>query len=281
MSRLQATIGALGGLAATHELYALGFSRRVLANAVRSGELRRARQGWYSLPGLHPELFQAARVGGLATCLSAARYWGLWIPSDDSRPHVAVHRGACQLRDPTNHRRRLEIGRQVIHWSDDLDVTSHFEDSRVVRRPEDALLDAVKCQGVEAAFVLIESALQKRVLRPAALAALLCRLDAGARVQLCSASGKSGSGLESLFVFRIRRVGVNVRQQVWIGRDRVDIVIGERVVVELDSREFHDPDADSRRDARLLARGYWVLRFRYRQIMFDWPSVEAAVLAAI
>src|SRR5690349_4927921 len=155
MSRLEAAGRALSGLGATSELYILGFGPRVLAGAVSGGELRRARQGWYSHPGLHPELFQAARVGGLATCLSAARYWGLWIPTDDARPHVAVHRGACQLRDPNDHRRRLEAGRQVIHWSDDLDVSSHSEDSRLLRTPADVLVDAVRCQGVEAAYVLL------------------------------------------------------------------------------------------------------------------------------
>lgn len=281
MSKLQAAVRALGGLAATHELYALGHGRRALTNAMRSGEIRRARQGWYSCSDLHPELFQAARVGGLATCLSAARYWGLWIRSPDTLPHIAVHRGACQLRDPSDHRRRLQVGHQVIHWSDDLDVTSHAEGSRLLRSPADALFDAIRCQGVEDAFVLIESALHKGVLGRAAFNLLLKQLDAGSRFQLSSAGELSGSGLESLFIFRIRRVGINVRQQVKIGRDRVDVVIGDRLVVELDSREFHDPDSDSRRDARLLALGYLVLRFRYRQIMYEWATVEAAVLAAL
>jgi very-short-patch-repair endonuclease len=281
MSRLQSAVGGLGGLAATHELYALGFGRRAIANAVRSGELRRARQGWYAHPDLHSELFKSARVGGLATCLSAARYWALWIPEDDHLLHVAVHRAACQLRDPANPKRRLEPGPQIIHWTDERDVTAHSEDSRLLRSPVDALVDAVKCQGIETGFVLVESALRKGVLSRLSLAALLCQLDAGARLQLSAAGVLSDSGLESLFVFRMRRVGVSVRQQVWIGRDRVDVLIGDRLVVELDSREFHDADADSRRDARLLALGYQVIRVRYRQIMFDWSSVQAAILAAL
>lgn len=246
-----------------------------------SGELRRARQGWYACPDLHPELFRAARVGGLATCLSAARYWGLWIPFDDMQPHVGVHRNACQLRDSVDPLRRLDSGKQVVHWSDELDVTAHSHDSRVLRSPEDALFDAVECQGVEDAFVLVESALHKRLLTRAGFERLLPRLDAGSRAQLGSADCLSGSGIESYFVFRMRRLGVRLRQQVQIGPDRVDIVIGDRLVVELDSKEFHDLDADSRRDARLLTLGYQVIRFRYRQIMFDWPSVQAAILAAL
>ena len=78
----------------------------------------------------------------------------------------------------------------------------------------------------------------------------------------------------------MRRLGIRVRQQVQIGPDRVDVVIGDRLVIELDSREFHEREKDYARDARLGARGYRVLRFTYHQVMNDWPSVERAVLAA-
>ena len=66
---------------------------------------------------------------------------------------------------------------------------------------------------------------------------------------------------------------------------RVDLVIGERLVVEVDGREHHsDPSAFERdriRDARLTALGYRVLHFSYSQVMHNWPAVEAAILAAV
>ncbi|PPL15982.1 DNA/RNA helicase, partial [Microterricola pindariensis] len=34
-------------------------------------------------------------------------------------------------------------------------------------------------------------------------------------------------------------------------------------------------------DRRLVLRGYTVLRFDYKQILFDWPTVEAQILAAM
>jgi very-short-patch-repair endonuclease len=65
----------------------------------------------------------------------------------------------------------------------------------------------------------------------------------------------------------------------------VDFVIGERLVIEVDGAEYHtDPvrfEADRRRDALLSARGYRVLRFSYRLVIDDWPTVETAVLAAV
>jgi very-short-patch-repair endonuclease len=271
----------LGGLAATHELYAAGATRRTLAKATESGELRRVRQGWYCEPELSPSLFACARIGGVATCLTAAQHWGLWLPVQPDALHVAVHSGACQLRDPGDHHRRLSGGDQVVHWTDPTDVTGHAKASRLIHRPVDAIRDLIRCQDVETVFVIVESALTKRVLTRHELESLLWQSDAAARIPLWSANRHSGSGIESLFVFRIRRRGVVVRQQVQIGPDRVDCLIGDDLIVELDSREFHDPATDSIRDARLFARGYRVIRIRYAQVMYNWPSVEAAIFGAL
>lgn len=76
-----------------------------------------------------------------------------------------------------------------------------------------------------------------------------------------------------------------MHSQVWVAPGiRVDLMIGERLIVEVDGREHHsDPVAFERdrvRDARLSALGYRVLRFSYNQVMFDWPLVEASILAA-
>lgn len=84
-----------------------------------------------------------------------------------------------------------------------------------------------------------------------------------------------------MFKFRSGAFGVRVRQQVQIGPDRVDFVLGERLVVEIDSVAHHDPTEDTKRDARLSVRGYRVLRFMYSQIVNDWEGVVAAIMAAI
>jgi len=76
-----------------------------------------------------------------------------------------------------------------------------------------------------------------------------------------------------------------VRQQVWLDRHPVDVLIGERLVVQIDGFEHHG-DARRRRkdirgDARLVLLGYTALRFDYQQVMFDWPDVEASILGAV
>jgi very-short-patch-repair endonuclease len=63
------------------------------------------------------------------------------------------------------------------------------------------------------------------------------------------------------------------------------MVIEGCVVVETDGRQNHEGSAeqarDYDRDMRLAARGYIVLRFNYRQVMFHRDEVMAAVLGAL
>ncbi|WP_181408472.1 endonuclease domain-containing protein [Schumannella sp. 10F1B-5-1] len=128
---------------------------------------------------------------------------------------------------------------------------------------------------------MVESALEKKVLRQRELDQLTRHLPDHLRALLSRATPLAGSGTETLFVRRASRLGIRIRQQVWVGPDRVDAVLGDRLVVEIDSREFHERERDADRDARLIAAGYRILRFTYRQVMHDWASVEAALRSAL
>ncbi|WP_251444597.1 DUF559 domain-containing protein [Microbacterium sp. USTB-Y] len=83
----------------------------------------------------------------------------------------------------------------------------------------------------------------------------------------------------------MRQIGVRVRQQVWIDGHPVDILIGDRLIVQLDGFEHHRTAADRRRDiradARLAVRGYTVLRFDYAQVLFEKAFVQESVRAAM
>ena len=98
-------------------------------------------------------------------------------------------------------------------------------------------------------------------------------------------SSLSDSGLETRFVDGMRQTGVAVRQQVWIDGHPVDGLIGVSLVVQIDGFAHHSSAADRRRDlaadARLVVRGYVVLRFDYQQILFDWEHVRDTILTAI
>jgi very-short-patch-repair endonuclease len=69
------------------------------------------------------------------------------------------------------------------------------------------------------------------------------------------------------------------------GVGRVDLLIGERLVLELDGAEWHTGidaiERDRRRDRELVARGYLVMRVTYRQLLERWDEVEAQILRLV
>lgn len=142
----------------------------------------------------------------------------------------------------------------------------------------DALDDYARCAPLEHRAAAVDSALRLglvSVQHPTAQA-----LGSLGVVGVCE------SGTETAFWLRMRRHRLPVTRQVRVpGVGRVDFLIGERLVIEVDGRTFHDREStfeeDRQRDAQLSTLGYRVLRFSYRQVFEQWQLVEAAVLAAV
>ncbi|MET0589922.1 MAG: DUF559 domain-containing protein, partial [Naasia sp.] len=202
----------------------------------------------------------------------------LWVPDGDPRLHVAVEPDACQLREPGSYRRRLSDPSVEVHWTG-RDETS----SRVVVPPATALRQIAACQPPDVLHVVAESALNRGRVSSAQWEAIESTLPLLVRRRLGPVTGLSGSGIESMFVARVRALGIEIRQQVKLpGVGYVDVVIGDRLIVELDGERFHrDAARDRHRDAVSSALGYRVLRFLANQVVHDWPIVEAAVIAAL
>ncbi|UNK69558.1 DUF559 domain-containing protein [Microbacterium sp. H1-D42] len=95
----------------------------------------------------------------------------------------------------------------------------------------------------------------------------------------------SDAGTETRFAQIMRSRGVQIRQQARLDGHRVDALIGERLVVQIDGYQFQssakDRRPDIRGDARLVLQRYTVLRFDYQQIMHDPDYVRETVLRAI
>jgi very-short-patch-repair endonuclease len=279
MSLLQKHIHSLGDLAATHELYALGFGRARLRRAFAAGEIVRVRKGWYANTDLHPELRQAACVGGRLAAVSAARHHGLWIPDVPSRLQVQVQPQACQLRTRSDFRRRLTADaheRVDVLW-EPFDAGS----SRVLVAPSQCLRQLLRRESAEFGFIVAESARYAGLVSRFEWEELRLSLPYRTQAETSQVDENSESGSESAFKFRMLKHYLPMRQQMWIGQDRVDFLIGERLVVEIDSRAHHDPVADCARDARLSIRHHRVLRFYYEHVFGAWDLVEDAVLAAV
>ena len=271
-----------GGLAATFELYEDGHTRRGLASAVHSGSIVRVRQGWFALNGTHPILLEAVRVGGRLTGLSALELQGFWsYPTDDL--HVAVHPHDARLRTRLDKTRRLADSPEpatCVHWRE------HAAGSRFMLAPVECLADVIACQTPDVVTAVADSVLFKRP----RLVAEWNELVAGAaqchRSYLAAVDGVCESGTESIFWFRTKKFGLTIARQVHIpGIGRVDFRVGPKLIIEVDGAAYHtDPVAfhrDRHRDAVLSALGYRVLRFSYRQVLYAWPEVEAALVGAM
>jgi very-short-patch-repair endonuclease len=220
-------------------------------------------------------------VGGRLACVSAAAHHGLWVPDTWTTLHVSVPVTAARLRIPTSHKQRLAENPDVdtrIHW----DGPSRYGD-RVAVPIETALIQAFRCVGSDAGFVLMESALHLGALDVVGRSNVLSALSESSHRAAALATGDSESGIESLIKLLLLRLGIPFRQQaVFDEIGRVDFLVGDRLVIEVDGRAFHsDAYKDRRRDALLSIAGRRVLRFLYAQIVYEAPIVEAAVVAAL
>ncbi|GLI25813.1 hypothetical protein ARHIZOSPH14_00550 [Agromyces rhizosphaerae] len=267
---MQRTCRDLGGVARTAELAAAGVGRRDLARAVDEGAVVRLRQGIYAVPDLAPDAAEAVRHGGALGCLSAARALGLWVLTDDDRLHVSMA--------PTGRSREHSDCACVVHWTGG--------GLRPVASIVDVLRQVLACAGPEEFFVCLESAMRLKRIDADGVARLREHVPAWARPLIDDARWDADSGLESLLRFRLRLFRLRIRSQVAIPTvGRVDHVIGDRLILEADGRENHDGESnrhrDLVRDAAAAALGFDTLRFDYAQIVHDWPSVRAAILAKV
>jgi very-short-patch-repair endonuclease len=149
----------------------------------------------------------------------------------------------------------------------------------------ECLVQVFRCQQAEIAFVILESALRLGRLDAKGQQLLASRLPSH-RELILAAGPLADSGTESLFCYRMARIGIRMQSQVEIpGVGRVDFLIGDRLVIEIDSETHHGERAkrlrDLRRDATLAGLGYIYLRFDYQMIIQEWELVASTVFAVM
>jgi len=257
-----------GGIARVATLRAAGVSAHSLRRARETGTVRGVRRGWVVLPDADPQIVGAIERGVLLGCVTAAERHGLWVPKPGEL-HVIAPPHAGRIATPS---------RVVVHWS-----------RPVVPRPPDATVDdltntlavVAQCQPFETALVIWESAMNKGLVDPARLGAL--DLPASARAVVDRARPFADSGLETIFLHRLRWMRLPMLPQVWIIDRPVDLLIGERLVIQIDGGTHVGAQRtrDIAFDAQLVLRGYTVLRFGYEQVMERWPEVQAIIMEAV
>ncbi|BDZ38935.1 endonuclease domain-containing protein [Microbacterium suwonense] len=267
----QLLIDRLGGVAPGTSLQEFGVSRMRLTKSVRAGDIQRLRPGVFATNVAHPSEREAALHGGPLTCSSALQRHGVWVMAGDGPPHVWVGRRG---------RAHPHAGcRCISHY---FRGASTFGKVDVVT----ALIHLHRCEGEESFFASMESALRLRLISDASRRRIRAALPQHARWLVDLARTDADSGLESLLRLRMHQLGIRLDTQIVIdGVGRVDFVIGGRLIIEVDGKENHDGRSnrhkDLARDAAASAAGYETLRFDYAQIVYDWPVVQSAILAAL
>lgn len=248
-----------------------GYSLAVRRTAVRDATVTRIRRDWLATEAAPEDLRTAATSGGRLACISVARRRGWWIPEGtDDRVHVAMN-----PHGPSPDKT------VVAHWSARIAPPAGYG---LVESVEDDMAHIASCLPPSDARVLWESAIRVESLSLDAVRRVEWRSMA-ARECADAVTGLSDSGLETIPVVRLSRWGIPIRQQIVLSGRPVDLLIGERLVVQIDGFEHHSTSAqrtkDVALDAELVLRGYTVLRFTYAQVVHDWDSVERTIARAI
>lgn len=261
-------VAELGGVVRAQRLKALGIGRRKLDRSLASGELIRIRRGWVATPDADPALIAAARAGVVVTCVSQAARFGLWVHESPKTFHVGVG----------PHSAGAQTDRAHVHWSRPL-----------IPRDPDALVDPIEnvlalvadCEPFERALATWESALNQKLVTLAGLAEYPWK--PAAREVLAQANPFADAGTETYLRSRLQWLGLRIVIQAWIAGHRVDALIGDRLVLQVDGKHHvgAQRSEDIRHDAELRLRGYHVIRISYQQLMHDWPGVQDLIMRAV
>lgn len=218
--------------------------------------------------GSHPEVVEAARLGGRLDCVSLLQTLG-----------VFVHRqSGLHVQQDAHASRRPPAPKDVrYHWRSS--AASH--ESAVADLVE-ALVQAVRCQTPRSAVATLDSAWHLCLVDEGGITDVFARLPRRFSVLRGLLDRRSESGIESLVRLLLRSIGCHVELQVPIdGVGRVDLLVDGWLVVECDSERFHSDwralKSDRRRDLAALERGFVPVRLLAEDVLFHHDRVRASL----
>ena len=278
-----------GGALPVAALRRSGLDGAPIRAGLRAGRLISVRRGWYAIPDAPADVIRAVRVGGVLTAASAARLRNLWM-LDDPLLHVRVPSSASGLRSPDDATVALDRSAHGVCVHYRTAAASPAAAAAPGDRPASdglarSIAEMFRCAGTVPAMIALESALNRRELPIHAIESVRRLVPSWAHRPLRLATPDSDSGLETIARLLFHRLRVRVRTQVLVpGVRHVDLLIGDRLVIELDGRAFHsgeDFERDRRQDLELALRGYLVIRLSYRMVVHDWDATHRAVLEVV
>lgn len=277
-------VAAAGGVCPVAKLRVSGVSREHIAEAIASRRVSRVRRGWIATPGANPEAVRAVRVGGFATAATVVRMHGIPVPDDDLL-HVRVARGASRLRAPD----LASSGLRALDRDHDRVCLHHRSDPVAVAAVDPlplALAELLNCASPETAITVLDAALSSGRLSMPELDEVRALSAPSRHRTIESSDAGSESIIETKVRMLLRSRRIRFRSQAPIADvGRVDLLVGDRLVIEVDGSRFHAGDdefeSDRRRDFELAIRGYLVVRLSYRMVMEHWEATSAQLLGII
>ncbi|MFE4836874.1 endonuclease domain-containing protein [Arthrobacter sp. NPDC056691] len=250
----------VGSVARISTLLGAGFSEREIRNAVATGEIGRLRHGVVALPGAAPDALAAVLGNGLLTCASATAHHRIWRLHEPVRVHLLCRHGTA--KGVVTH--RSSVVPQDFPWP--------------VAGLTDTLLHALRCLPALEAAVVVESALrQGRTTLPYLRERLPGNRNGVARQVLELVDGTADSPIEVVARLMFRAHGIYTETQVELpGIGIVDFLLEGFLIVELDGITHLEPaqvKKDRRRNNASTLEGYAVLRYGYRDVVYNPQKV--------
>ncbi|MCR5977974.1 hypothetical protein GDN83_09565 [Gordonia jinghuaiqii] len=258
-----------GGVASANQLVSCGETRADIRRAVEAGVIRRIRHGWFQLPDADPEVVAAVADNAVVSCASALRRHGLWVPEHPTEFHARVTRHE-RRRSPDRCRRH---GRPTPAPAAVDDVAT-------------ALQYAARCFDREGFIILCDSALHHGRLTVDDLRAEFALAPLSIRTALEKCNRLAASGTETAARLRLIGAGLSVEVQHHVPEvGWVDLLVGNRLAIELDSLAHHtgvdNYETDRVRSRKLISLGYRPIRLTYAQVFHDGERTYADIAATV
>lgn len=252
------------------ELRQGGSSGADITRAVKAGTLVRLRRDHYAYPDIDDDVADAVRVGGRVACITLLQKLGVFVlRSAGLHLHIRPHMSRIRRRKslPT-----------VMHWSNRVQEGG----MRHVVPLRDAVLQSILCQEPRAAIATLDSLLHLRLATRDQVALLFQALPARLHALLNLVDPSAESGPETYMRLILRTLGLRYESQVQLpGVGRVDFIVEDWLIIECDSKEFHegwDKQVEDRaRDVAAARLGYTTIRPLASDILFDSSGVREQI----
>ena len=253
------------GIFSHRQLATNGWTKYAINAALNSGRLKRVTRGWYATASADLNVIRSLTHHGRLGCLSGCRFYGLWTP-----PTQALHVVYGSNQHPKH-------GKGILfHY------TNHAKPCAPIWSLLDCLDQVLHRHSTEEALIVLESAVNLGLITITdARRICYARPTYGKPALRYLNRAESGSETRVRLFFQQRKVKVTPQVEI-PGLGRVDMVVGDRLIIECDSQTYHSSPAQQERDrARdLIARdlGYDTIRLSYHQIWTTWETTQQSLL---